>query len=156
MRAFKAKPIGFVKIMTENRSISELIINKELTDELDGIEDFSHLYVLYWMDKLGTNQHVTKIHPWGNDSLPIVGIFATRTQYRLNPIGLTLVELLRRDGNVLKVKGLDAFDGTPIVDIKPFDFWDASEYAKVKVPKWWIDARPEDYSHWRSVIRETK
>ena len=54
--------------------------------------------------------------------MPLLGVFATRTNLRPNPIGLTLVELLKVEGAILTVRGLDAFDGTPVLDIKPFDF----------------------------------
>jgi tRNA (Thr-GGU) A37 N-methylase len=63
--------------------------------------------------------------------MPLLGVFATRTNLRPNPIGLTLVELIKAEGNTLTVRGLDAFDGTPVLDVKPYDFWDA------KVPDWW-------------------
>ncbi len=68
--------------------------------------------------------------------MPLVGVFASRTNLRPNPIGLTLVELLKVDGKTLTVRGLDAFDGTPILDIKPFDSWDTAE--KARVPDWWL------------------
>jgi tRNA (Thr-GGU) A37 N-methylase len=55
--------------------------------------------------------------------MPAVGIFATRAPIRPNPIGLTLVELVRREGNVLFVKGLDALSGTLVLDIKPYPYW---------------------------------
>ena len=67
--------------------------------------------------------------------MPLLGIFATRTPLRPNPIGLTLVEILNIEENILTVRGLDAFDGTPILDIKPFDYWDIRE--DIKVPDWW-------------------
>ncbi|UCE96593.1 MAG: SAM-dependent methyltransferase, partial [Candidatus Bathyarchaeota archaeon] len=75
-----------------------------------------------------------KIHPRGRKDFPLMGIFATRTPNRPNPIGLTLVELLKRDVNVVWVRGLDAFDGSPVLDIKPFDNWDTA--ANFKVPEW--------------------
>ena len=68
--------------------------------------------------------------------MPLLGVFATRTNLRPNPIGLTLVELLKVEGKTLTVRGLDAFDGTPILDIKPFDTWDIAERAVV--PEWWL------------------
>jgi tRNA (Thr-GGU) A37 N-methylase len=67
--------------------------------------------------------------------MPLLGVFALRTNQRPNPIGLTLVELLKVEGNVLTVRGLDAYDRTPILDIKPFDSWDTTE--KPRVPEWW-------------------
>ena len=73
--------------------------------------------------------------------MPLTGVFAVRTMLRPNPIGLTLVELVKVDGNVLTVRGLDAYDGTPVLDIKPYDFWDVAENAKV--PDWWIRLQEE-------------
>jgi tRNA (Thr-GGU) A37 N-methylase len=67
--------------------------------------------------------------------MPLLGVFATRTNLRPNPIGLTLVELLDLKDNILTVRGLDAFDQTPVLDVKPYDFWDMEKDAKV--PKWW-------------------
>ncbi len=73
--------------------------------------------------------------------MPLLGIFATRTPHRPNPIGLTLVELLRVEDNVVTVRGLDAFNGTPVLDIKPFDYWDMVE--DVRVPEWWMRLEKE-------------
>ena len=73
--------------------------------------------------------------------MPLLGIFATRTMLRPNPIGLTLVELVKAEGNVLTVRGLDAFDGTPVLDIKPFDSWDKANNARV--PTWWTKLEKE-------------
>ena len=73
--------------------------------------------------------------------MPLLGVFATRTMLRPNPVGLTLVELVKVEGNVLTIRGLDAFDGTPILDIKPFDSWDTAK--NVKVPEWWIKLKSE-------------
>ena len=73
--------------------------------------------------------------------MPLLGAFATRTPHRPNPIGLTLVELLEVEGNVVTVRGLDAFDGTPVLDMKPFDYWDVAEDARV--PEWWMKLEKE-------------
>ena len=82
-----------------------------------------------------------KVHPRGRIDLPFVGVFATRTNLRPNPIGLTLVELVKVESNVLIVRGLDAFNGTPVLDIKPYDYWDMAKNAKV--PTWWIKLENE-------------
>jgi tRNA-Thr(GGU) m(6)t(6)A37 methyltransferase TsaA len=102
--------------------ISRIGIGKEYADGLAGIEDWSHLYVIYWMDKI-PDEKKTLLCPGSKPDMPTVGIFATRAPVRPNPIGLTLVELLRRERNVLVVKGLDALDGTPVLDIKPYPYW---------------------------------
>ena len=97
-------------------------------------EEFSHLFVLFWMHEVSEAARSNmKIHPRGRKDIPLQGVFATRTQHRPNPIGLTLVELLKVNGRVLTVRGLDAYDGTPIIDIKPFDSWDIVENSRVPV-----------------------
>ena len=141
-------PIGCVKTeavgdeVKDKSTISKLIINAELVDALEGVEGFSHLFVLFWLNQISSNQRMTlKVHPRGRMDMPLLGVFATRTNLRPNPIGLTLVELLKVEGNILTVRGLDAFDGTPILDLKPFDFWDNAENARV--PDWWINLNEE-------------
>lgn len=142
------KPIGIVKTeaatdeVKEKNRTSQIIIKQELTEALEGITDFSHLFVLFWLNQISNEEKKTlKVHPRGRKDLPLLGIFATRTKLRPNPIGLTLVELVKAEGNVLTVRGLDAFNGTPVLDIKPFDFWDTAKNAKV--PSWWRKLQKE-------------
>jgi tRNA (Thr-GGU) A37 N-methylase len=73
--------------------------------------------------------------------LPLLGVFATRTNLRPNPIGLTLCELVKVEGSVLTVRGLDAYDGTPVLDLKPFDSWDCAPDARM--PEWWMKLEKE-------------
>ena len=141
------KPIGFVKteavgdeVKDKNR-ISQIIIHAEFAEALDGIEEFSHLFVLFWLNQVSRENKRLKVHPRGRKDLPLLGVFATRTMLRPNPIGLTLVELVKIEGNVLTVRGLDALDGTPVLDIKPFDPWDTAK--DVKVPRWWTKLKNE-------------
>jgi len=109
---------------------------------LDGVNEFSHVFVLFWLHGVSEEQRKTlKVHPRGRRDLPLLGVFATRTMLRPNPVGLTLVELVKVEGNVLTVRGLDAFDGTPVLDIKPFDSWDTVE--NVRVPDWWVKLEKE-------------
>jgi tRNA-Thr(GGU) m(6)t(6)A37 methyltransferase TsaA len=76
-----------------------------------------------------------KIHPRGRQELPLVGLFATRSPHRPNSLGEATVRLLQRRGNVLKVQGLDAINGTPVIDIKPYiPGYDSVNDASV--PKW--------------------
>jgi tRNA-Thr(GGU) m(6)t(6)A37 methyltransferase TsaA len=86
-------------------------------------------------------RRTVKTYPRGRIDLPLLGVFATRTPHRPNPIGMTLVELLKVDRNVLTVRNLDAFDGTPVLDIKPFDNWDMTDDAQV--PQWWKNLEME-------------
>ena len=110
---------AWIRSMSEE--ISEIQINEELADILDGIEDFSHLMILYWGNMIPAHSRtLKKVHPMGREEFPLVGIFATRSPARPNPVLLTVVRLLERRGTVLEVTGLDAVDGSPIIDIKPY------------------------------------
>ena len=116
--------------------ISELVINNNLAGILDGIEDFSHLLVLYWAHRVPPEgRSLIKAHPMGRKDLPLVGIFSTCSPARPNTICATVVRLMKRQENTLTVEGLDALDGSPIVDIKPYN---PSYYATgdVKIADW--------------------
>lgn len=126
--AFAMKPIGVVRSPYANPSEvpqgqgakheaeGTLEIRPDLAEGLTDLEGFSHLYVIWAFDRSeGFDLMVTP----PSDTRPH-GVFATRSPYRPNPIALTVVRLLRRDGNRLHVRGLDMIDGTPILDIKPY------------------------------------
>lgn len=101
--------------------VSEVVITPQLAEALDGIEGFSHIVVVFYLHRVGEDQRsVLKVHPENREELPLVGVFATRSPVRPNPIGITVVKLLERRGNILKVLGLDAYNGTPVLDIKPY------------------------------------
>lgn len=101
--------------------VSDVIISPHLVEALDGIEGFSHIVIIFYLHKVsGESRSRLKVHPQGRKELPLTGVFATRSPVRPNPIGVTVVKLLERQGNVLKVLGLDAYHGTPVLDIKPY------------------------------------
>jgi len=101
--------------------ISEIVIYPEFADLLHGVEDFSHLLVLYWAHKVdATGRGLTRVHPIGRKDLPLVGVFATCSPARPNPVLAIAVRLMERNGPTLRVKGLDAVDGSPVIDIKPY------------------------------------
>ncbi|PKL75133.1 MAG: tRNA (N6-threonylcarbamoyladenosine(37)-N6)-methyltransferase TrmO [Candidatus Melainabacteria bacterium HGW-Melainabacteria-1] len=100
---------------------SEIVLDEALAAEcFDGLEAFSHLEIIYVFDRVAPDQIVAGAeHPRENPAWPKVGIFAQRKKNRPNRLGLTTVELLAREGRSLHVRGLDAIDGTPVLDIKP-------------------------------------
>jgi tRNA-Thr(GGU) m(6)t(6)A37 methyltransferase TsaA len=101
--------------------VSEVVITPQLVEALDGIDGFSHVVIVFYLDKIDEDRHShLKVHPERKEELPLVGVFATRSPIRPNPIGITVVKLLERQENVLKVLGLDAYDGTPVLDVKPY------------------------------------
>lgn len=115
--------------------VSEIVVHPDLNEALDGLEEFSHIIVLYWTHRTASDEMPLKVHPMGKKELPLTGLFATRSPYRPNRIGKTTVSLLQRQGNILTVKGLDALDGTPVIDIKPYiPGYDSA--ADARVPRW--------------------
>jgi tRNA-Thr(GGU) m(6)t(6)A37 methyltransferase TsaA len=140
--------IGFIRTQAvgdevkDKSHLSEIHLDDEFVPALEGIKGFSHVFVLFWLNQITREQRRTlKIHPRGRMDLPLVGVFVARTNLRPNPIGLTLCELLKVEGNVLTVRGLDAFDGTPVLDVKPYDSWDCAPEAKM--PEWWMKLERE-------------
>lgn len=121
-------PIGVIKnnIREPRREdwqtvVSEIIVKEDLKEALDRIEEFSHITILYWMHEVSPSQRsVMRVHPRGKQNLPLVGVLASRSPARPNPIGIITAKLVERRDNVLKVIGLDAVDGTPVLDIKPY------------------------------------
>lgn len=137
------QPIAIVKNSRTDLSddywgtvISEIELMDHIpADALNGIEEFSHLAVIFIFDKADKSKIVFTGHPRGNKNWPEVGIFAQRKKDRPNSIGLTNVELIGRNGNKLFVKHLDAVDGTPVLDIKPLmkEFLPA---RPIRQPQW--------------------
>jgi tRNA (adenine37-N6)-methyltransferase len=112
--------------------VSELVIAPELEGLLDDIEEFSHIVVLYWPHLIAEERRgLVHVHPMGLKGLPEKGIFATRSPARPNPVLVSTVELLEHHGNILKVKALEAVDGSPIIDIKPY----TEIYPEIKNPR---------------------
>jgi tRNA-Thr(GGU) m(6)t(6)A37 methyltransferase TsaA len=120
----------------QSRAVSELIIYPEFEGMLDGIDGFSHLMVLYWSHLIPEKRRRTmKVHPLGSQEFPLVGTFATHSPARPNSILVTVVHLLEHKGNILKVTGLDALNGSPILDIKPY-LPDRQNLKDVRMPDW--------------------
>jgi tRNA-Thr(GGU) m(6)t(6)A37 methyltransferase TsaA len=115
--------------------VSEIVVEPALSDALDGLDEFSHIIVIYWMHKHRPGEQPTRVRPRGNPSNPLTGLFATRSPNRPNPLGKATVRLLQRWGNTLLVEGLDAIDGTPVIDIKPYiPGYDSA--ANARIPQW--------------------
>jgi tRNA (adenine37-N6)-methyltransferase len=103
---------------------------------LTGLSEFSHVLVVYYLDQahFDVDKHLMR-RPRNREDMPLVGIFAQRAKDRPNPIGVTAVELISAEHGELVVKGLDAIDGTPVLDIKPyFPQYDMRENAST--PEW--------------------
>lgn len=134
-KAAELKFIGEVKSGGEMEAT--INIYEEFSDGLDGIGDFSHLIVLYWLHLQDKDQlrHTLRVTPRRHALNIEVGVFATRSPTRPNPIGLCVVQLLRLQGRTLTVKGLDAITDSPIVDIKPY-LPRSDCISNARVPEW--------------------
>jgi tRNA-Thr(GGU) m(6)t(6)A37 methyltransferase TsaA len=143
------KPVAFVKNSRKEviddfwgSVVSEIELANEVpTEAFENIEHFSHLEIIFYFDKV--DKIVYSGRPRSNPDYPIVGIFAQRKKDRPNHIGLTTVELIEHNGRSIKVKNLDAIDGTPILDIKPV-FEEFSPKNEIKQPKW-VEDLMKDY-----------
>ena len=101
---------------------SRILVRPQLEDSLLGLDSYSHVKVLFWphlvpAEVIGSKH---RLHPRDHPENPLQGILATRSQIRFNPILVTAVPLLSVKGNAIRVRGLDAIDGTPVLDVKPY------------------------------------
>jgi tRNA-Thr(GGU) m(6)t(6)A37 methyltransferase TsaA len=146
------KPIGVVHTTASNKQVKEKYREVEATVEifpefeeaLEGLDGYSHLFIFSYLHKLRPDQiGPLKVKPrravkrgFKLEELPTLGVFALDSPTRPNPIGLTLVRLIKRQGAKLFVAGIDLFDGTPVVDIKPYQpDYQVNEYA---MPEWYL------------------
>jgi tRNA (adenine37-N6)-methyltransferase len=145
------RPVGVVRadasddVVRERHGDAESSVEvfPEFQEALEGLEGFSHIFVLSYLNKLRPEQvGPLKVRPrrllrrgFTLEELPLVGVFAIDSPTRPNPIGLSLVPLLKIEGNRLRVRGLDLFDGTPILDIKPY----RADYRaeRYELPEWY-------------------
>ena len=135
-------PIGYVKNSVEAKKdtswgedLSTIMLDESYSGGLKGLEDFSHVIVLYYLDKAAFDRekHLQR-RPQNRDDMPLVGIFSQRGKDRPNTIGMTSVKLVSVGQNTLTVKGLDAIDGTPVLDIKPY--YPIYDKKDAVVPEW--------------------
>ena len=116
--------------------ISEITLAGHVpTDAFGNIEMFSHLEIIFYFDQVADDKIVYSGRPRGNPEYPVMGIFCQRKKDRPNKIGLCTVELLEHTGSTIKVKGLDAIDGTPVLDIKPV-FREFQPKGNITQPEW--------------------
>jgi tRNA-Thr(GGU) m(6)t(6)A37 methyltransferase TsaA len=121
----KLKPIARVENgVTEtpedwDRVVSRLVFDRKYLEGLKYVDHFRHLWILFGFHRM--RKTMLTVRPMRNPDNPEVGVFASHSPTRPNKIGMTKSRLLKVDGNILTVKGLDAFDGSPVFDIKPPD-----------------------------------
>ena len=134
-------PIGTVRneiktpiVQGWGKVVSDLVLDERYTEALDGLEDYSHVVVIFWMDQAGAPKSL-KGHVQGREDLPVAGLFARRDHFVPIRLVLPLYLFSHREKNVLRVQGVDAIDGTPLLDIKPYTpAFDRVENARI--PEW--------------------
>ena len=117
------------------------MLDKKYQPGLLGLAGFSHVHILWWFDQNDTPQKrsILQVHPRGDPKNPLTGVFATRSPVRPNLIALSLCKVISVRDNVVEVDKIDAFEGTPVLDIKPYAPGQDSA-SGIRVPEW---ARPK-------------
>jgi tRNA (adenine37-N6)-methyltransferase len=114
-----------------------IILDKKYQEGLLGLERWSHVQVIWWFDKNDTPEKraILQVHPRADQQNPLTGVFATRSPFRPNLIALSLCKIVSVKDNVVEVEEIDAFEGTPVLDIKPYAPGQDSA-TEVRVPDW--------------------
>ena len=136
---FKMRPIGHVK-KSEGRTL--VVLDKKYQPGLLGVDGYSHIYMIWWFDKNDTPEKraTLQVHPMGNRENPLTGVFGTRSPRRPNLVALSLCKVVAVKENTIEIEKTDAFDGTPVIDIKPFiPGYDSTPDATM--PEWLEKAR---------------
>lgn len=133
--SFRVFPVGVVHKTDDTTRIE---IYEPYAAALLGLEDFSHITVLYWfhendIPKLRTT---LQVHPRKNEDIPLTGVFATHSPVRPNLIAVTPCEIIRIDGRSIFIDAIDARDASPVIDIKPYIPMDTLAASKIKTPAW--------------------
>lgn len=141
---YSIEPIAFVKNKRKGTDddfwgevISEILISEKISGKsIIGINEFSHLEIIFYFHLADPSSiSISSSHPRGNKSFPESGIFSQRKKERPNLIGTSIVKLLKTEKNILTVEGLDAIDGTPVIDIKPV-FREFLPSEEITQPEW--------------------
>ncbi|MEM2153511.1 MAG: tRNA (N6-threonylcarbamoyladenosine(37)-N6)-methyltransferase TrmO [Nitrososphaeria archaeon] len=149
MGPYQIYPVGVVHInvgddvVRLNENLEGVIeVFEEFSEALQNIEGFSHLIIVTFLHRIDINgRRVLKVRPRRalekgvpKELVPEVGVFACDSPSRPNPIGISIVEVLKVDGRFIHVRGIDVFDGTPVIDIKPYT--PHRRVEKLNVPNW--------------------
>ena len=132
--SFKIVPIG---VVDKSQDAVAIRIEKGFGDALDGLADFSHMVVCYWSHKNDTpeKRRILKVYPRGDENNPWTGVFATHAPVRSNPIALPICRILNIDGLTILIDRIDAFDQTPVIDIKCY-IPSKRSFAELNLPAW--------------------
>jgi len=134
VKTFKIFPVGRIKKRDKHVTIK---IDTRYGDGLMGLDQNSHIIVLTWFHKSDTPQKrkTLQVYPRGDKANPLTGVFATRSPVRPNPMGLFACKIISIDGNNIHIGEIDALDGTPVIDIKPY-VPRIDAISEVRIPAW--------------------
>ncbi|MBN2505737.1 MAG: tRNA (N6-threonylcarbamoyladenosine(37)-N6)-methyltransferase TrmO [Verrucomicrobia bacterium] len=133
--SFTVSAIGRIE---KQAGTTQIRLDPRYRKGLLGIGQWSHLWVLYWFDRNDTpeNRAMLQIRPRGNPENPVTGVFATRSPVRPNLIALSLCRVRSVQGDVIEIEGIDAFDRTPVLDLKPYAKVLDSPKTEWSEPEW--------------------
>lgn len=134
----KAYQVYAVGVILKIESTTQIQIFEQYADALLGLDQYSHLMVLYWFHESDrTDQRkILQVHPRGDDQIPLTGVFATHSPVRPNPIAISVCRKLAVTNNRIHLDEIDAFDGSPVIDIKPYIPKTELLSEEVKVAEW--------------------
>lgn len=132
--SYTMHPIG---VVDKTDGATRIRVFDKYADGLLGLDQWSHVNVFYWFDKNDSveKRGVLQVHPRGDANNPLTGVFACRAPVRPNLIALTVCKIIAIEKNVLVVDAIDAFDATPVIDLKPLIPPDVN-HRDIKVPEW--------------------
>ena len=132
--SFQIIPVGVVRKKEETAWID---IHKPNTDALQGLEGFSHILVFFWFHENDTadRRKTLRVHPRKDEKNPLTGVFGTHSPLRPNLIGLTRCKLISIKDRRIEIDDIDAFDGTPVIDIKCY-IQDSLPESEIRLPPW--------------------
>ncbi len=135
--------LRFIGLVESSGELSRVKIFPEFCAGLQGLSNFSHITILYWFHLRDNEKErrTLRVVPRKHPGAPQVGVFASRSPSRPNPVGLCVVELMRIQDCTLVVKGLDALEGSPVIDIKPY-IPRANSVSDARVPEWTLHGPP--------------
>ncbi len=140
IKTYCLNPVGVVRKQGDRVYLE---IYPEFTPALKGLQDFSHVWVFYWFHENDTPEarRTLQVHPRRDPANPLTGVFACRAPERPNLIGFTACRIIKVTGNAVEVADLDARDGSPILDLKPY-IPDGDAIPEARTPEWLKRSRP--------------
>ena len=129
--------ISSVGLIIKQHNVTTIEIDEKYEDAILGLNEFSHVIVCYWFHENDTpeKREILQVYPRGDSQNPLHGVFATRSPVRPNLIGLSICKILSIEDNIIQIDTIDAYDGSPVIDLKPYIPSIDSE-VDVQVPEW--------------------